>query len=608
MLKYNKIIISICLILLLGTAFVTSNKLISNEAARTFYVEFVSVITIIFISINFIARKKPFLLKLNILDILILGYVAYSIIRLFFTPYVPIINDRIIVLVFLTLFYFCIKFVSLKPNLKSITPISILIISFFIIGTLQAIIGIFQAHNLFGFYSHYFLTTGTFGNPSYYSGFLTPIFPLAFGLYIFTEPKSLNEKIIKYTSLICFLSILFALPLTKIRGDWVAILIATVFILFYKYNLKKYFHSFTKKFVLVIVSFILVLSLFYGLYNIRPDSAFGRLLIWKVSSEMVKENPVFGIGFGRYSQVYNNYQANYFAEKERTEYEKYVADNVRHAHNEYIQHFAELGIVGLLLLIAIIYTSIFKSKIIINKNYSPSVQSGFLIPLKAAAIAISISAFFAFPFQIISNQINFILLLGIISALGFKHNITTSSINVRAAKIIGALGLIITSWFTVELYEKFEANKKWGIAYYFSSIRIYENAIENYESIYSVLQHDPEYLLNYGGTLSLAGRNTEAIDILEKCKKKSSASNLYILLANSYKELKNFKLAEINYLHASTILPSRLYPKYLLAKLYKVSNDEVKFSRIAFDIINSDAKFHSIAEKQIKNEIKSLLK
>ena len=39
---------------------------------------------------------------------------------------------------------------------------------------------------------------------------------------------------------------------------------------------------------------ILVITVMYMLYMIRTDSADGRLLLWKISSSMVMDLPVFG--------------------------------------------------------------------------------------------------------------------------------------------------------------------------------------------------------------------------------------------------------------------------------------------------------------------------
>lgn len=547
-------------------------------------------------------------MQLNILDILLLFYAAYNLIRLISTPHVPVFNNRIIELVFLLLFYFGIKYVLLDSSGTKTTPALIVITGFLLAGFLQSMLGIFQAHNLFGYYSNYFLTTGTFGNPSYYSGFLTSVFPFAAGIYLLTMPKSIGEKFIKYAALFCSTAILMALPLTKIRGDWAACMFGLFYILYHKYELGKYLIITSRKIAIGLGSIALICLLFYGLYNIRPDSAFGRLLIWKVSAKIINDYPVLGAGFNRYSQIYNNYQAEYFAEKERSEFEKKVADNVRHSHNEFIQHYAELGIIGFLLLISILYTAIIRSKPPFEKNGFGNYPRGILIPVKASIIAISISAFFAFPFQILPNLLNFILLLGIVSSGGYSNAVLRFTFNKPAVRVIAIVSIIITVLLTVKFIEEYEANKKWKTAFNLSSMMIYDKAISVYQEIFPLLSNEPDFILNYGGTLSLAGRHEEAVKILEEGKNICSASSLYISLGNSYKELGDFAHAEKYYTIASYMIPNRFYPKYLLVKLYEKIGNIKNTTRLAKEIISAKPKIPTPAVFEIKNEMKQLLK
>ena len=76
-------------------------------------------------------------------------------------------------------------------------------------------------------------------------------------------------------------------------------------------------------------------------------SASGRVLIWKVSAEMFKKNPISGVGFGNFANYYNLYQAEYFASGKGSEINKMTAGQVRHAYNWYLETAAEFGVFGL---------------------------------------------------------------------------------------------------------------------------------------------------------------------------------------------------------------------------------------------------------------------
>lgn len=56
------------------------------------------------------------------------------------------------------------------------------------------------------------------------------------------------------------------------------------------------------------------------------------------------------------------------------------------------------------------------------------------------------------------------------------------------------------------------------------------------------------------------------------------------------------------------MVPSRIYPLYLLAILYAENGDYKQSYKIATDLINTNAKVESRAVREIKNEMKQLKK
>jgi O-antigen ligase len=75
-----------------------------------------------------------------------------------------------------------------------------------------------------------------------------------------------------------------------------------------------------------------------------------RLEMWKASYEIIKENPMIGVGKG-------NYKEHVQALVNQGKVDKIVA-RFDHPHNEYIANFLELGIVGLLALILVLLSPI----------------------------------------------------------------------------------------------------------------------------------------------------------------------------------------------------------------------------------------------------------
>jgi O-antigen ligase len=86
----------------------------------------------------------------------------------------------------------------------------------------------------------------------------------------------------------------------------------------------------------------------------KQASADGRLFIWRVSMDMVKEFPLYGKGADGFTANYMPAQAAYFEAHPNSDYIRQATDNV-HAFNEYLRIVCEYGFVGLLLLAALLF-------------------------------------------------------------------------------------------------------------------------------------------------------------------------------------------------------------------------------------------------------------
>ena len=81
------------------------------------------------------------------------------------------------------------------------------------------------------------------------------------------------------------------------------------------------------------------------LYFMRPDSANGRLLIWRVCLDMIADRPM-GLGMNGMLGNYMLYQAAYFESHPASLFTRY-ADDVTIAYNEFLHIAVCFGILGL---------------------------------------------------------------------------------------------------------------------------------------------------------------------------------------------------------------------------------------------------------------------
>lgn len=445
-----------------------------------------------------------------------------------------------------------------------------------------------------------------FENINHFSGYIFSTLPFAFGIYFFNRNnKAILDKSLKYLALIYLGLFLLILPYTKTRGDWLAGAVGLICILGYQYKwtivIREKFDSVFKKVSAAAIVFLATVLVIFGLYSIRPSSAEGRLLIWKITTNMIAENPFFGKGLGSFGSQYNNYQAEYFRTNQGTEREKYLADNVMQVHNEYLQIWVEFGLAGLLLFFFLLYYLL--SNRFDREDISEHLR--FIIPAKAAIITVCITAVFSFPFHIIPTLINFVLFTAIVFsgkksiAVIFKH---------RIARPVFILSIFFLASFVIYYgVNKYYITEAWKEAMRYARYGSYKVAINEFEKLEPALYDETDFLFNYGAVLSLNGQHNKAVKVLERAKNYSSPVNLFLSLGNSYKELDNFEEAEKNYLHASYIKPVLLYPRYLLAEMYVECGRIDDAKRIAEDVLARNAKVPSTAEREIKQKMKEIL-
>jgi len=555
-------------------------------------------------------------MSLNWLDVSILAFWGYTCLRLAFTPYVTFDNKRFIVLTLLTLLYFVFKWVVQKNDQKKEWTVErkIVISGFLLGGLLQSLFCMLQLYDVNPWYaSNHFKVVGTFGNPDAVAGYLATVIPFAFGVWQLTAKPEVEVRWIRMLGMMTFLAGVFVLPATLIRGAWLAVAAGTGFCLFYKYRLWfKLREVFTTKWRRVggaFIALLLVSAVMIGLYRLKPDSAYGRLLIWKITSEMIAQFPLFGLGYDRYTVEYGNAQAAYFASGRGTPYEEQLAGNVHHAHNEYLQVLAEGGIVGLVIVVSVALFALWVTRRLFSQTNVDDIISGrvLLVSARASLVAILVSSLFSFPVHILPTAINLVFLLSLISCLAWYKKAAEVDFypwRLRQLGIVGITTILIVLPF---FHGSYRAYARWNVAFAKAHAMDFDAAIMEYKSLEKHFADDGKFLFMYGATLGLAGQDSASIDVLEKAKKRFSDPNLWIALGQSYEAIEDYASAEKHYAHASNMIPHKLYPRYLLAKLCRKTGREEDARHLARRIVQTRQKVQTTAADEIKAEMRALL-
>ncbi|MDU4884572.1 O-antigen ligase [uncultured Clostridium sp.] len=154
----------------------------------------------------------------------------------------------------------------------------------------------------------------------------------------------------------CSFNIVVCQSRNAILGIIIGVAIITLF-----YN-KKLLYFYTLSPLLLLIPKIRILAL--NLLSLTPDSS--RYKIWKTTALMIKDHPLFGIGYENYSALYMDYVNK--SKETLTTMEGYgwIA---QHPHNMFLKFQVEAGILGSIsLLVFLIITSIMLFKHIRNRN------------------------------------------------------------------------------------------------------------------------------------------------------------------------------------------------------------------------------------------------
>lgn len=564
--------------------------------------------------ILYIVSKKKLTFFFSKLDIALFALLTYITINRYLIQSDFGFSIRFIELVGLSFFYVVLRHVSVKNY-------PWLLFSVVISGIIQAVYGNLQLLNFYSSNHSGFKMTGSFFNPGPYAGFLVCVWPIALGMYLFkdkilsqvqsqTKRDSLflNEfikKSLEYVPLLGIISIAIVLPATQSRAAWLAAIGSSLILVEFRYSILKGLlkkRNTFKRTILIVLSVGILSAGLFDVYHFKKGSSDGRVFIWKVTTDMIEDTPVFGVGFDLFKANYMNYQANYFTTHGETP-EVLVADNSYYAFNEWLQFVAENGFLGVVFFMIIVLV-LFKTKGSIADQY-------WSLIAKIGLLTIGIFASFSYPMQILPIKLVLIFLLAIIA----NSNRDTYQLKngnygkiqwlfKTAVLILGVICMSKTISYTKNLNRGFII---WESALISHQYGDYKGAITTYESVYPVFKKDGDFLMNYGKALTMAGEHYKAIDILEQAKPYLNTTVIATALGDSYKAIQQYDKAEVAYQQAANMIPSQFYPNYLLAKLYDDSGQKRKAMTMAEKILNKKIKIPSTAIEEIQLEMQKII-
>ncbi len=608
----NRLFVNSLIVILVVTALLFCDKIMwSFHSPKDLFLQFaiLGVLTLHFL------RPKT-IIRINFLDTVILLRLALIILFLVLIGNIKSLFQELDILVYLTLFYFFIQLCD-SPTKYFDKSFSLLVF----IGTLLSIYGILQycGYDIFhpeGYSYYESRVIGTFGNANTMGGFLAAIFPFSVHGWFFSANKSLKGFYI-----VCSCLIITAIILTLSRGAWLAL--SGVFFIVGTFLIIKNRKIFLPKKVYKIGGVVLFTSImFFGgwqVYQLNPDSATGRIFLWRISSDMIADHPFTGIGYGQYGTHYLDYQANFFDDPANAVYFDRAA-NIKQAHNEYIQVFAETGIMGFalfLFIFVLFYINVFK---ILRTIGNDNKEGGRILALTASMTVIAIHSIVDSPLHTLPINLIFYFALGFVSLkakqVEYKGEIPSGeSINLpdnyskrsgirfsfNNRFVFPLIGLFLFSYNSYDVFQKLQGYIHWQNGQNQVAVGDWYKGIKEYEKANDILSNIGELKFHLGAAYAYTQQPEKALDYLKRSQDNFNDKNIYVTQGAALLQLERYEKAEESFKTALRMYPKLLLPRLWLAEMY------IKLGEIQAAVIELTT-IITIKPKVVTDEIRSIKK
>lgn len=406
----------------------------------------------------------------------------------------------------------------------------------------------------------------TLGHRSFAAEYLLPAIPF---ILILNEYISRERKI--YLLLSAVINISFVLFTRNRSGIIILAIVSVLYILFILLNKEK-----GKKLkTLVPVIGVLFISFLISLIPVkgteRPDlqstastffdsefkSNVLRLSFWDASIQMIRENPLLGVGLYKWSGYYPKYNGDYFTDETVTHIHSI------HAHNDFLELFAENGflapVIFLVIIILIAFTLI--KHIRHNENYFAFLLT-FLITTAYSIVA--------FP----GNKFASFFLAAVVAgtALIRSKEIEKHSLGVKFNKLKWILLLLIIIGGSTS-YIRLKSELYFGESIFLKDRRQYPMMFERLEKISGILypfdaSKQPVDYYRAIATLYL-GRYEESLKNNFSAQKLAPYNPIIMRnIGSSYYSLNDFNKAIEQYKTVKKYFPNYISPQINLIDIY----------------------------------------
>lgn len=361
--------------------------------------------------------------------------------------------------------------------------------------------------------------------------------------------------------------------LLRSRIGIIGITVPTVLYIYMDYAKKN-----KKKYKQVLPFIIVVVVLYFAKLMIwKTDSAEGRILIWTITINMIRNSPFWGYGIGGFHKNYMNFQAQYFQSNINSLYSS-LADNVSTPFCDYLLLITNWGIFGVLFFLAIyaILALLYKK--------SKSEKKNVCLCSIVSILILSLTSYpFLYPITWVILFINIFLICNSKKLFVYK---------------IGSKVRIIT-FITLVIIQTLLVRHSYYLYMWSSDSDFYkELKLEKYFS------DNPYFQYNCAMIDFEKGHYDKTISRLLKCSDYWADYDVNLYIGLSYILMENYSKAIYYIDKAHYMCPNRFLPPYYKAFIYKQTGNILGFSKQCDEITHMPIKIHSWEVMNIKYRAK----
>ena len=535
------------------------------------------------------------------LSLLFLGFLAWEFVTLFWVQNAHLATITLIQhSSFVIVFFLAINILSKKDLPALLNALVVVMVLISSVGLLQ-----YYFNDSVFIQNFFFQKAGpaaTFVNKNMASHFMVMTLPISLVLFLFA-----NKRLYTVLYSMAFFWGAWYVLYIQARQAYLAViveLLALVLFLgldYWKHKSRSVLHSLcvrkTKSFLAIMVLVLLIIAGNFTkqgwnaanddvklkrFSTISIDGGGSRIPLWINTIEMIKDNPVLGVGVGQWSEHYPLYYdktAKDIAFNEKT--------RLQRVHNEYIETLASVGLIGYVFLLWALFYIV--RYIVVVLRDADNENRSIVLASTLGMLGFAVVAFFSFPIQ--SYFPAFLLMFFVAIVAQLKNSSDDSILKIKdkyylssiiVAGLLLYLGNFVYKLLTAEHYYQ-KSIESYNIDDFNSGLEYSSKARKLNSDVWKHNQMNAVFLMK-------KNRFKEAIELLKKANV-ISPNNIFSLfnLQESYARLGDIKqqtivlqkILEIDPLNvkASSILVRALY----IQKNYKNATIEYKRTKKNFE-------------------------